>query len=192
MLVVRQSAPPLKPARTGSPTGRAMNKSKTIQIGLAVVLLAGAGVLTARFLRNERDASEGQVYYYDLSEQKLFAAPRNAVPPIRGLNDDEADAVRAMVVSPTGNPREKKNIRIAYLEKYTPELKAKIEALRRAEAAGQSTIGIIGHGMVPQNTLVRRVTDDQWVPLTSPAGERIVSEWNVPGPDGRYPVVCAP
>jgi len=40
--------------------------------------------------------------------------------------------------------------------------------------------------------LVRRVTDDQWVPLTSPAGERIVSEWNVPGPDGRYPVVCAP
>lgn len=169
-----------------------MNKSKAMQVGLAVVLLAVAGVLLVRFWRGQSKDTDGVVYFYDLSEQRLFTAPRSAVPPIQGINDAEPDGVRAVVISATGNPREKKNIQIAYLEKYTPELKAQIEALRRAEAAGQSTIGMIGHGVVPKNTLVRRLTDPDWVAVTTPAGERIVSEWNVPGPDGRYPVVCAP
>jgi len=169
-----------------------MNKSKVFQLGLAVVLLVGAAVLFVRFWRGQSKDTEGLVYFYDLSEQRLFTAPRSAVPPIRGINNADEDGVRAVVISATGNPREKKNIQIAYLEKYTPELKAQIEALRRAEAAGQSTIGMIAHGVVPKNTLVRRLTDTAWVAVTTPAGERIVSEWNVAGADGRYPVVCAP
>jgi hypothetical protein len=39
---------------------------------------------------------------------------------------------------------------------------------------------------------VRRVSDKDWFPLISPEGQRIVSEWTAPGPNGLSPVVCTP
>ncbi len=169
-----------------------MSTSAKVTIGGVLVLVLVLGAWWFRWQGGGGGSAEGRIYFYDLSERKLFAGPREAVPPIKGLNNDEMDGVRAIVISPTGNPRERKNVQIAYLEKYTPELKSQLEALRKAEAAGQSTVGLLPHGAVPKNTLVRRLTDADWVPMTSPAGEAIVSEWNRPGPDGKYPVICVP
>ena len=67
-----------------------MNKANAFKLGLALVLLGGAGFLVFRFLRQDDGVAEN-TFFYDLSEKKLFAAPREALPPIRGLNDAEED-----------------------------------------------------------------------------------------------------
>jgi hypothetical protein len=169
-----------------------MEKNSKIKMAVATGSLVLAGAWLLSFVAGPGGSGEGKIYFYDLSERKLFAGPRDAVPPVKGVNDGDLDAVRAIVVTATGDPREKKNVNIAYLEKYTPELKAQLEALRKAEAAGQSTVGMLAHGAIPKNTLVRRPGEANWVPMTSPAGEAIVSEWNRPGADGKYPVICVP
>ena len=59
---------------------------------------AAPGFVLIRGLRTDSGIAE-KVFFYDLSEQKLFAAPRTAVPPIRGLNDPQTDAVRAVAIA---------------------------------------------------------------------------------------------
>ncbi len=169
-----------------------MNRKLIFQSILVLALLSVAGVLGFGYWHNQTVDSTEKVYFYDLGQQKLFGAARSSVPPIAGLDGRADGAVRAIVITPTGNPREKKQVSIAYLEKYTPEMKALFESLRQAEAAGKSTAGMIPHGMVPRSTQVRRLNDTQWYPMTSAEGERIVSGWNVPNAAGQYPMVCVP
>jgi hypothetical protein len=149
------------------------------------MLLGGAGLMFARFLRQNDGVTE-KTFFYDLSEKKLFAASREALPPIRGLNDEVEDAVRAVVIVVNGNPRDKANRKIAYLEKYPPEFKQQLEKVRSGEADS-----------LPRNArngfrFVKCVDDTQWHTLSSPEGEKILTEWNVAGPDGKYPIVCTP
>jgi hypothetical protein len=162
-----------------------MNKANALKLVLALALLAGAAFLLARFLRRDTGVAEN-TFFYDLSEKKLFAAPREALPPIRGLNDAAEDAVRAVVIAPNGNPEDRAGRKIAYLEKYAPELKQHLELVRAGKAEPLPSKA--------RNALrfVKRVDDADWRPLSSPEGEKILAEWNVAGPDGRYPVVCAP
>ena len=162
-----------------------MNRSNAIKLALAVALLGGAAVLLVRFLRQGDGISE-QTFFYDLSEKKLFAASREALPPIRGLNDAEEDAVRAVVVSVNSNPNDESSRKIAYLEKYAPEFKQQLEKVR----AGQTEP--LPRGARNALRFVRRVDDTQWHPVSTPEGEKILTEWNVPGPDGKFPVVCVP
>src|SRR2546427_3479791 len=98
-------------------------------LALSVVLLAGAAFRFSRFLGERAQAGEN-AYFYDLSERKLFVAPRTPVPPIRGINNDEPDGMRAIVISTSGNPKDKASQKIAYLEKYAPELKQQFEAMQ--------------------------------------------------------------
>ena len=158
---------------------------KIIQLALAVVLLGGAGLLTARFVGQDKGVSESS-FFYDLSKKELFAGPREALPPIRGLDDATEDAVRAVVISPSGNPKDKAGRRIAYLEKYAPELKQHLRQVREGKAEPLPSKA--------RNALrfVKRVDDDQWHALNTPQGEKILAEWNVAEPDGKYPAVCVP
>lgn len=181
MLVVRESGSPLR--RIEAIT---MKPSSSIKLVLALLALAGAGYLLVQFFRQNDGISE-KAFFYDLSEQKLFAAPRGAVPPIRGINDAQEDAVRAVVISTNGNPRDRKGWTIAYLEKCTPELKKQFE---NAQATGSSPP--MGRGAAQNQRLVRRLTDTQWFSLASDEGERIVSEWPSTGPGETAPVVCTP
>ncbi len=168
-----------------------MPKQDMIKLVAGLLLAAVAGVLVFRSFRHGTD-SDGMVYFYDLSEQKLFPAPRASIPPIRGVNNEEADGVRAIVISDSGDPKNRKRQRIAYLEKYTPQLKAEFEAARNRSADATSNAVAIPREVVPANTLVRRLTDKEWYPMNSPEGEKIVNEWNVPGANGAYPAVCVP
>src|SRR4051812_12946126 len=94
MLVVGESLPP-----------RAMNKSNNYKLALALLLLAGAVFFYFRFSRNKDGISE-RTFFYDLNEKKLFAASRESLSPIRGLNKVEDGAVRAIVISASGDPHE--------------------------------------------------------------------------------------
>ncbi|MBE0545427.1 MAG: hypothetical protein IH623_29155 [Verrucomicrobia bacterium] len=162
-----------------------MNKPMLAKVALAVLLLGGAGFLFARFLKQGGGVGENE-FFYDLSEKKLFAAPRESLPPIRGINDAEEDGVRAVVIVLGSNPDDKAARTIAYLEKYAPELKQHLHKVRAGEAEPLPTRVRNGY------RLVKRVEDEAWHPLNTPQGEKILTEWNVAGPDGKYPVVCSP
>ena len=168
-----------------------MNKKAALMLVLAVVLLAGAGFRFARFF-GERGSADGNAYFYDLSERKLFVAPRTLVPPIRGINNDEVDGVRAIVVSTSDNPRDKAGRKIAYLEKYSTELKQQLEAMQSGREPPGPAGSRISRGAAQSFTLVRRLNDETWHAANSVEAEKIMTEWQVPGPDGKTPLVCAP
>ncbi len=162
-----------------------MKNSNAGKLIVALLLLGGAIWLLARFVGAGHGVGE-TTFFYDLSEKRVFAGPREALPPIRGLNDAEEDAVRAVVIAPNGDPKDKARRKIAYLEKYAPELKQHLEQVRagRAEPLPSKARDAL--------RFVKRVEDTEWYALSSPEGQKILAEWNVPGPDGQYPVVCTP
>ena len=163
----------------------AMNKSNAFKLTFALVLLGGATYMAVGFFRQGDGVSE-KTFFYDLSEKKLFAASREALPPIRGLNDAEEDAVRAVVIAPSGNPKDKAGLKIAYLEKYAPEFKQRLEQVRLGKAEP------FPRGTRDAFRFVKRPEGAEWFAVSSPEGGRILTEWNVAGPDGKYPAVCVP
>ncbi len=163
-----------------------MANSERLKVIATTVLLAGAVCLVARHFLGGVD-KEDKTFFYDLSEKQLFTGPRNAIPPIRGLHGTECDAVRAVVVSTTGNPRDKASWTIAYLEKYSPELKQQME---QAQATGTSPQ--MGRGLAQAHRFVCRASQTNWYSLATPEGEAIVSEWLHMGQDGTPAVICTP
>jgi hypothetical protein len=162
-----------------------MKPGNTIKILITVVLLAGAGFGFYRFF-NQPDGVSEKAFFYDLSEKKLFAASRESLPPTRGLNNTEEDAVRAIVICTSGNPDDPANRTIAYLEKYAPELKQNIEEARTGKAEAMPTKQRNGY------RLVSRPGEDKWYPSNTPEGQKIMTSWHVAGADGQYPAVCSP
>lgn len=149
-------------------------------------MLGAAGLVAYNFVRDGGGTAD-KTFFYDLSAQKLFTAERNRVPPIRGIDGPEEDAVRAVVISTSGDRADKKARRIAYLEKYSPVLKAQME---QAQKDGSSPE--MGRGEAVTHRLVKRLSDPDWVPMSTPEGEHIVGEWAMPGPNGVTPIICSP
>lgn len=161
-------------------------RSQSLKFAAAAALFGVAGLLVWRFLQDDGGVSE-KAFFYDLSEQKLFVAERGLVPPIRGVNDAEEDGVRAVVISTNGRPGDRRTWTVAYLETCTPELKQQLTAARAAGTAPE-----ISRTAAQTLRLVRRPQDREWVSLTTPEGERIVSEWATAGEGDSAPVVCTP
>jgi hypothetical protein len=168
-----------------------MQASSVTKIVVSLVLLSAAVVFFIK-LSPARNPENGGAYFYDLQEQKLFAAPSGSVPPIDGIKGAPMAGVRAIVICPNGDPSDKKHRQIAYLQKYSPEIKALFEEVHQARMQGRSEGERIDRKKVVANTLVRRLQDTNWESLNSEAGKKIANEWNAPGPDGRTPVVCSP
>jgi hypothetical protein len=160
-----------------------------LKLALPVIAIGVAGYFLVRFFLGQGQPEE-EAYFYDLSEQKLFAASRKAVPPIRGINNAEEDGVRAVVVSTSGDPHDRRRQRIAYLEKYGRELKAQIEARQKGGT------GVVGNQIdrveAQSYTFVRRVDETKWHAVNTPEAEKIMGEWMTPGPGGETPVICVP
>jgi hypothetical protein len=163
-----------------------MTRIPLARLLLVAVLLGLAAFQFWRWLRPGSGVAD-RAFFYDLSEQRLFTGPRTAVPPIRGINDAQTDAVRAVVISTTAKPKDRKSWQIAYLEMYSPELKQQMEA---AQAAGTSPA--MGRAAAQQHRFVRRLHDPQWFAMDTPEGERIVTSWAAPGTNGITPLVCTP
>jgi hypothetical protein len=170
---------------------RPINKSASVKVVFSLVLLSAAVVFYIK-LSPTRESRDGDSYFYDVEQQQLFVAPRGSIPPINGIKGGAMAGVRAIVIATNGNPADKKHLQIAYLEKYSPEIKQLFEEVRQARAAGHSEEGRIDRKQVHANTLVRRLRDTEWQALDTTEGKEIANEWNIPGPDGRTPVVCSP
>jgi hypothetical protein len=160
-----------------------MNKRAQIQLAVAVAALLGAGAITYGFWRSENRGPEA--FFYDLSKRELFTADANLIPPIRGIDNAEEDGVRAVVIE--NKPGDKKSRRIAYLERYAPELKRDME-----EARAKNSAPLISRAASQGLRFVQRPGDSQWHSLQSMDGQRIVNDWTTPGPDGLSPLVCTP
>lgn len=163
-----------------------MTRDEWTKLAVAGTALVAAGVLGFRFFRAGSGVS-GQAFFYDLSQQKLFTGPRESIPPIRGVDGPEEDAVRAVVVSVSGKPEDKDSWQVAYLEKYSPELKRQMQ---QAQATGTSPA--MGRGMAQAHRFVKRLKDADWSSLNTEEGERIVAEWTTLGVNGATPVLCSP
>ena len=163
----------------------------TFTVVLAVVLIALAALRFAAFLREGRQPAEN-AYFYDLSARKIFVAPRTSVPPIRGIDNDEPDGMRAIVVSASGNPRDKAGQKVAYLEKYAPELKQQLEAMQTGHEVSNTSGSRISRAAAQSLRFVRRLSDETWYPVNSAEAEKIMTQWQVAGPAGTRPVVCVP
>lgn len=87
-------------------------------------------------------------------------------PPIRGINDDRPDAVRAIVISTNGHPNDKTSRTIAYLETCSVELKKQYEA---AQSGGPPPP--MGRSAAQNHRLVRRLSDTNWHSLASAKGK---------------------
>jgi hypothetical protein len=155
-----------------------------LKLSLGIALVATAGFL---FLRGRGGRDLDRTFFYDQSQQKLFVGARTAVPPIKGLDNNEPDAVRAVVISPTGKPEDKSSWKIAYLEKYSAELKQQMES---AQATGTSPK--IDRQSAMAHRFVRRVNDTNWFAMNTDEAQSILNELVVPGPNGATPVVCSP
>lgn len=161
-----------------------------IQRPIVRLALAGFAATAAVYwlIRSIAGGSHGNdTFFFDVSAGRLFTAPGGSVPPIRGVDGPEEDAFRAVVVSVSGNPADKASWRVAYLERYSPELKQQIEA---SQAGGPPSA--MGRGGASAHRWVRRTNEVEWVSLGSEAGERIVSEWMAAGVNGATPAICTP
>jgi hypothetical protein len=168
-----------------------MQKSSAIKLAGSVVLLAASVFFFFKF-NPAKENQNGDAYFYDLQEQRLFVAPKGSIPPVNGVKGAPMAGVRAIVICTNGDPSDKKHLQIAYLEKFSPEIKELFEEVHQARLQGRSEEGRIDRKEVVANTLVRRLDETNWQPLTSDEGRRIADEWNITGPDGRTPIVCSP
>ena len=157
-----------------------------LQLAGALLLLGVAAYLMVGYWRGQGQASEN-AFFYDLSQRKLFVAPRTAIPPIAGLDGGEADGMRAVVVSTNGHSADKTSWRIAYLETYGPELRAQMLA---AQAGGTSPA--MGREAALAQRLVCRPGETRWHPMNTPEAEEIVNGWLTMGPGGGPATLCSP
>jgi hypothetical protein len=170
--------------------------NRLIQLLTTAVLAAAAiGFVVARLAEARKVGEEGsQIWFYDLSEKQLYAVPARTVPPHKGVGGAKDDGVRAIVVGFRGEGKGAR--RIAYLEKCTPELKALVEEVRAARAAGRvqrASIPSRDSDFYQENTLIRSPEQDVWYPVNSPEAQRIAAEWRSwQGPAGQRPDIVAP
>jgi hypothetical protein len=168
---------------------------KTALVTGGLVVLTGLAVIfiIAR-VRHFRDNGEAgaRVWFYDQSVNRLYPAPRDLIPP-----DGAGDVrVRAMVIGFQGMGNDVNRLKIAYLEKYSPEFKALLERAEAAHAAKllfAEKVPAQYHAYVLDNTFVKRPGEDSWHTTGTPEARQIMAEWHTwRGPDGQLPIISVP
>lgn len=165
--------------------------------GALVILVVGVGFLIARggaFFRSGEDGTK--VWFYDESEKELYSVANGTIPPQKGIGGKSGDGVRAIVVSYTAKPKDRKELQVAYLQTYSPELKTMLENVHAARASGKPYTGKRPDpesDFFQSNTLVRRIDESSWHPINTQDGADITTEWRSwKGPKGETPVVNVP
>ena len=166
-----------------------MQASEKKQLTLAGVLFALAILFFVLFSSPEREALE---FFYDESEQKLFTAPTGSIPPIKGINDNQLDGVRAIVIAPKGQRDDEAAHRIAYLEKWSPQLKQHMEAAAKAKADGHAVPNIVDRSQRKFHQFVRRTDSPEWYTMNTDEAAKIMATLRTKDAQGKIPDICTP
>jgi len=162
--------------------------------GSIAILIAAAITFSVRTARRFGGTGEVQarVWFYDQTANRLYPAPRSLISP-DGNNDAR---VRAVVIGFQGLGNEVSQLKIAYLEKYSAELKALLERAEAAHAAKlpfTEKIPSQNSAYFQDNTLVKRPGEASWHSLASEEARQIMAEWRKwHGPAGQPPIVSVP
>jgi len=135
---------------------------------------------------------EPMEFFYDESEKELFQAPAGSAPPIKGINDDMLDGVRAIVIAPAGKSGDASARRIAYLEKYSPQLKQQLVAMAKAKESGLAVPNIIDRSMRNYHRFVRTTDSTKWHSLNTERANQIIAVLRTKDSQGKIPEVCTP
>jgi hypothetical protein len=110
-------------------------------------------------------------WFYDLNTDKLFVAKSDLVPPIESpsgpLPNGELAGVKAYVFSYVTEPNESERF-IGFLETFQTEAKEQEVVPVKPASGGAEKWG--------QGKLIRRLSDEQWVPANSEQGKAILNE----------------
>jgi hypothetical protein len=158
--------------------------------------VAAAGALAVEIERGQflRGASskDAKVWFYDERAKRLYAASADLIPPA----GRDGRRVRATVIRFVGMPNDQEHVRVAYLEKYTPELKALLE---RAEAAHASRRPFTEKMPPPSSpyfrdhTLLKAPGETAWHALSTEEARHLRIEWQTwRGPAGQSPMISEP
>jgi hypothetical protein len=166
-------------------------------VAIAALLTAGGALLFRQLREVSRTGEHGaRVWFYDLSEKRLYPVARETIPPHQGIGGVKGDGVRAVVVAPKGKGDSVTARRIAYLESYTSELKKLLDDVTAARAAHRVYPGRLpsrDSDFFGANTMVRRVGDTTWHAASSEEGRRIKTEWRAwRVSEGQPLVFCMP
>jgi hypothetical protein len=133
-----------------------------------------------------------KVWFYDQGAKRLYAAPRDRIPP----DGDNDVRVRARVIGFQGMGNEVNQLKIAYLEKYSPEFKALLERAEAAHAAKRpfrEKVPSQNSAYFQANTLVKRPGEGSWHTTDSAEARQMMAEWrNWRGPAGQPPIISVP
>jgi len=158
-------------------------------------VLAGLAVVFAvAKVRHFHGAGEAgaRVWFYDQSAQRLYPAPRDLIPP-DGRDDTR---VRAVVIGFQGLGNDISQLKIAYLEKYNPDLKALLERSVAAHAEKKpfsEKIPSPGSPYFQDNTMVKRPGEDSWHTLGTEEARQMMADWRQwRGPTGQPPIISVP
>jgi hypothetical protein len=178
-----------------SPDAAVKPSFKTVLINGSVAVLAAVALVEAldkaRHFRENGEAG-AKVWFYDQSAQRLYPAPRDLISP--DGNDDTR--VRAVVIGFQGIGNKIGQLKIAYLEKYNPDLKALLERSVAAHAAKKpftEKIPSPNSAYFQENFLVKRPGEPSWQTTGTEEARRLITEWREwRGPDGQSPIISVP
>lgn len=161
--------------------------SKTDIVKYVAVAVLGIAALLL-LLRNTTRDPRPMDWYYDVSEAKLYTAPRGSIAPLPGIGGPPNDGVEAIVVAPEGKCGDAKARRIAYLVTYTEEYKRLKEEAEKSGKLNQTA----DKAFQAASTRIKRVSDAEWFEATSDEAMRIVVEWNAERDPAGPLRVCLP
>ena len=168
-------------------------KSFLFNTGVFVVTALAVVLAVVKVTQFRASGEAGaRVWFYDQNANHLYPAPRTLISP-DGKDDNR---VRAVVVGFEGMGNNPSNLKIAYLEKFTPEFKSLLE---RAEAAHSAMhpfaeqVPSASSDYYQTNSFVKRPGDPAWFGVGTEEGRQIIAEWrDWHGPDGQRPVISVP
>lgn len=135
-----------------------------------------------------RSRSPGSVYFYDSGTGELFSAPRESTPPIVGPSGEEA----WMAYVFTCGSCSKKERFIAFLEKFPPDVKARMAELEaRADAEDLSDLEMDEFYALGEQLLISRLDPIEWVNHASDEAQAILEEARAKCPTGEFKI-CRP
>jgi hypothetical protein len=157
---------------------------------VTAVAVAFAVMKVAHFRANGETGA--RVWFYNQKSNRLYPASRSLISPD---GNDEA-RVRAIMIGFQGMGNDPSQLRIAYLEKFSPDFKALLERAEAAHAALRPFTEIIpppDSAYYQANTLVKRPGEEAWHSAGAEEGRQIMAEWREwRGPDGQRPIISVP